>query len=134
MSIQYTKKEIRTWALVMAAILAAVGTIQFFVWSHIQTASVLWIISAAFLLTGLLIPKLLKPIFWLWLKLATALAWLNTRLILGIVFFLVFTPVGLLLRLLRKDLLKERWDSDASSYWIRRSDKPMDPQSYEKQY
>lgn len=134
MNTKYTSKEIRIWALVMAAILTAVGAIQFILWSHVRTANTFWILAVVFLSLGLIYPMLLKPIYWGWLKFAAALAWVNTRLILGIIFYLVFTPVGLILRLLRKDLLKQRWESNANSYWIKRPDDPFDPSRYEKQY
>jgi len=49
-------------------------------------------------------------------------------------FYLVFTPIGLILRLLRVDLIKQRWDRDASTYWIRRPSKTFDPANYERQY
>ena len=134
MTIQSTKKDIRTWALVLAAAFTVVGGVQYLGWGHVRTATIFWILAAFFLLSGLLIPTILKPIYWLWLKFAAALAWFNTRLIMGLMFFLVFTPIGLVLRLLRIDLIKQRWDSKASSYWIPRSDDPFDPSRYENQY
>lgn len=134
MNTKYTSKEIRIWALVMAAILTAVGAIQFIVWGHLRTANTFWILAVVFLSLGLIYPMLLKPIYWGWLKFAAALAWVNTRLILGVIFYLVFTPVGLILRLMRKDLIKQRWDANANSYWIKRPDEQFDPSRYEKQY
>ena len=134
MAAKSTKKEIRLWALVMAAILFVIAGIQYLIWAHTRTATVFWLLCAFFLLFGLIMPGALKPIYKLWLKFAAVLAWVNTRLILGLMFYLVFTPIGLLLRLLRVDLIKQRWDRDASTYWIRRPSKTFDPTNYEKQY
>ncbi len=131
---QFTKKEIRTWALIMSVILIAVGAIQYFVWDHVRTAAVFWVLSAIFLTSGLLFPFVLRPVYRGWLKFAAALAWFNTRLIMGLIFYLIFSPIGLILRLLRVDLIKQRWDSEAKSYWIKRPDDPFDPSRYEKQY
>lgn len=127
-------KEIRTWALVMAAAFTVVGAVQYLGWAHVRTATIFWILAAFFLCVGLLVPGVLKPVYWLWLQFAAALAWFNTRLILAIVFFLIFTPVGLILRLLRIDLIKQRRDPNASTYWIQRPDDPLDPRRYENQY
>ena len=90
--------------------------------------------AAFFLFIGTLAPGLLKPVYRVWLKFAAMLAWINTRLILGLMFYLVFTPIGLILRLLRIDLIKQRWDGKAETYWIRRSDDAFDRSRYEKQY
>ncbi len=130
----YTSREIRLWAVILAGVLTAVAAVQYFVWGHERAAAVFWVLAVIFLVNGLLFPRLLKPVYYLWMKLAAALAWFNTRLILGIVFFLIFTPIGLILRLLRVDLIKQRWDEKAKSYWIKRPEEPFDPSNYEKQY
>jgi hypothetical protein len=134
MTSKVTPKEIRVWALVMTAVLAAIGVVQYLVWSHTRAASIFWIIAALFFLPGLLFPLALKPVYRLWLILAAGLAWFNTRLILSLTFFLIFTPLGIILKLLGKDLIKEKWDRQAASYWIERPDEPLDPSRYEKQF
>ncbi|MCE5270112.1 SxtJ family membrane protein, partial [bacterium] len=70
----------------------------------------------------------------LWMKLAHALGWFNTRLLLILVFYLVLTPVGLLMRLFGKRPLSLGWDKDAPSYWIEREKKPFDPAQCEKHF
>jgi hypothetical protein len=131
---QYTPKEIRTWASLTALILAVIGLIQFLVWSHHRTATIFWIIAACLFLPGIALPMLLKPVYWLWLKFAGALAWFNTRLLMFLVFYLVFAPIGIILRIMRIDLIKQKWSKKAESYWVRRSDTPLDESRYEKQY
>ncbi len=69
------------------------------------------------MLLGTAWPALLRPLHFVWMKLATALGWVNTRIILAILFFLIFTPLALLRRLLRKDPLGLRWDEGESTYW-----------------
>ena len=134
MKAEFTPREIRIWAIVMTTVLTVVGGVQYLIWGHERAALIFWILATAFLLPGLLFPAALKPVYRLWLKFAAALAWFNTRLILTLAFSLVFAPIGLILRLLRADLIKERWDPDASSYWVDRPDKPFDRSNYEKQY
>ncbi|MBU1880516.1 hypothetical protein KKA08_00680, partial [bacterium] len=129
-----TNKEIRQWAWVLAAVMTIVGLIQYFGWGHIQTATGFWIAAGFFLVIGTLIPVVLKPVYKGWLVLAAGLAWFNTRLILSIVFFLIFAPAGLVLRLFRVDLIKQRWNAKAESYWIDRSDQAFDRDRYENQY
>lgn len=127
-------KDIRVWALVFTGALIVVGSVQFLLWQHQRAATICWILAACFLLPGLLVPSALTPIYKGWLKFAALLAWVNTRLILGLTFFLVFTPLGILMRLLGKDLIKERWEAKATSYWIEKEKIPFDRTRYEKQY
>ena len=61
------------------------------------------VISAVFFALALILPVSLKYVYILWMKLALVLSWINTRLILFIIFYLVFAPVGLAMRLFNVD-------------------------------
>ena len=61
-------------------------------------------------------PIILRPVFKLWLKVAHAIGWFNTQLLLSIVFILIFTPTGLVMRLLQKDLMKRKMLAE-KTYW-----------------
>ena len=75
------------------------------------------IISIIFLILGLLNSKLLNPLNILWFKFGIVLGKIISPLIMGIIFFLVVTPTGLIMRLLKKDILNLRYNRN-SSYWI----------------
>ena len=75
-----------------------------------------WAAAAGCLLVGLTIPGILRWPFWLWMKLALALGWFNTRLILGLFFYLCLTPIGGAMRLAGRDPLRRRWDPAAPTY------------------
>ena len=75
------------------------------------------IISLIFLILGLLNSKILAPFNKLWFKFGMFLGKIISPLIMGIIFFLVVTPIGLLMRLLGKDLLNLKYN-DKQSYWI----------------
>jgi hypothetical protein len=79
-----------------------------------------------------LAPSVMTPIHIGWMTLAFLLGWFNTRLLLGIFFYLIITPVGLLMRALGKDLLNEKFDRSAGSYWVKKDRKPFDAQGYER--
>ena len=91
-------------------------------------------IGGLLLLTGLLWPISLKYVYRGWMKFAFAAAWLNTRLILSLMFYLVMTPVAALLKLFGKRPLVLHWDKQAPTYWIRREKVPFDPTRYEKHF
>ena len=83
----------------------------------------LWslVISIIFLLLGLINSKILNPFNKLWFKFGIFLGKIISPLIMGIIFFLVVTPIGLLMRLLNKDLLNLKFNNN-SSYWIEKTE------------
>ncbi len=88
--------------------------------------------SLFFLSTGLWAHPVLKPIYVGWMSFAFALGWINTRIILGLVFFLIFTPAGLVIRMLGKDPLRLRFDRQARSYWVKRKAQGFNKKRYEQ--
>ena len=77
-----------------------------------------WPLGALFILWGLLHPGSLGPVYCGWMKFGHAIGWFNTRLILGLVFFAVFFPVAIMLKLLRKDPMAMKLDAGAESYRV----------------
>ena len=77
------------------------------------------IISIIFLLLGLINSQILTPLNILWFKFGMLLGRFVSPIVMGLVFFLVVTPTGLIMKLFNKDLLKLR-KNKKSSYWIKR--------------
>ena len=77
------------------------------------------IISLIFLVLGLLNSKILSPLNKLWFKFGIFLGKMISPLIMGIIFFLVVTPIGLVMRIFGKDLLRLKKDN-SNTYWINR--------------
>ena len=75
------------------------------------------IVSLVFLLLGLINSKILSPLNKLWFKFGIFLGKIISPIIMGIIFFLVVTPIGLLMRLLGKDLINLKYNNN-KSYWI----------------
>ena len=82
----------------------------------------LWsiIISIIFLILGILNSNILTPLNKLWFKLGLFLGKIISPIIMGIIFFLILTPIGLIMRLLGKDVLNLRYNMN-KSYWIKKS-------------
>jgi hypothetical protein len=117
------KQELRKFGFVFAAGLVLIFGL-FFPWIlEKPSPSWPWIVAAVFAGSALILPQMLKPVFLLWMKIGHALGWINTRIILGIVFFLLFAPVALLFHLLGKDPMHRQLDANASTYRVN-SEKP----------
>ena len=82
----------------------------------------LWslVVSLIFLILGILNSKFLSPLNKLWFKFGILLGKIISPIIMGVIFFLVVTPTGLIMRLLKKDVLKLNFN-DSKSYWIEKS-------------
>ena len=78
------------------------------------------IISTIFLILGLLNSKILTPLNKIWFKFGILLGKIVSPLIMGIIFFLVVTPIGFIMRLLGKDLLNLKYNKN-KSYWIEKN-------------
>ncbi len=77
------------------------------------------ILSFIFLILGILNSKLLKPLNKIWFKFGLILGKLVAPIVMGIVFFFVVTPTGLIMKILRKDLLNLK-KNNSTTYWIKR--------------
>lgn len=91
-------------------------------------------VSISFLALALIRPSLLAPLNRLWLKFGALLHSITSPIILGIMFFLVILPIGLLMRLLGKDFLRLRFDNNTPSYWIKREPPGPDKSSLNRQF
>ena len=78
------------------------------------------LISLIFLVLGLLNSKILSPLNKIWFKFGILIGKIVSPLIMGIIFFLVVTPIGFIMRLLRKDLLNLKYNKN-KSYWIEKN-------------
>lgn len=126
------KNDLRKFSVTMFVALAIIGT--FLIFRHKE--SYVWFYSAGslLLLTGIFAAGVLKPVYILWMKLALMLSWINTRLILLVIFYLIFTPVGLIIRLFKIDLLDKRIEKARDSYWKKGEGKEFLLQGYERQF
>ena len=79
------------------------------------------VISLLFLILGLLKSKILTPLNKLWFKFGIYLGRIISPIIMGIIFFLVVTPIGFVMRLLGKDVLNLKYHKN-KSYWIEKND------------
>lgn len=110
--IKKEKRDIRIVFLIFCAIFGV------FAWRHHPSI-------ASYVLMGLILimlpliafsPIILRPVFRLWLKVAHAIGWFNTQVLLSVVFILIFIPTGLVMRLFRRDPMKRKMATE-ETYW-----------------
>lgn len=110
-----TDADLRKFGLVMAAPLTVLAAVTWWrqtgAWSYLAGA------AAAFLLLGLAVPRSLRLVEALWMKFAEVMGTVMTYVVLVLAFFLVFTPMGLVMRILGKRQLTLEPDRKVASYW-----------------
>lgn len=114
---QPTRKQFRDFGLMFGVVLTGIGLYQLYNDTAETARYVLWMLGGVFFITGLATPMVLKPIYTVWMKFAFALGWVNTRIIITLIFFLVVTPIGLIMRILKRDLLAEKINKNTETYW-----------------
>lgn len=77
-----------------------------------------WIVAVVFWAWALLLPQTLDPFYQLWARFGLVMGWINTRLILGIIFYLIITPMSLVMYAIKRDVMQRQWKRDASTYRI----------------
>jgi hypothetical protein len=92
-------------------------------------------LGIALIALGAALPKLLKPVYLVWMSAAVVLGFIVSNVLLTLLFVLVITPIGLLARVCGKDFLLLKLDRSAASYWIaRKSTSPREPSAYDRQF
>jgi len=131
-NIKSRRRDLRSFGLTMGVVLGIIGGVL--LWRNREFYPYFLIASGVFFSLGLLLPDLLKPLHKAWMSLAVVMGWVMTRFILFALFFLVVTPIGLLARLLSRDMLRLKIDRDSSSYWIKRSGNDVRRADHERQF
>jgi len=130
--IDQNPKVMRLFGFLMAGLFLIFSIIIWFKHRHesppFTTSGYVFVILAvlAFLI-AIVSPKLLKPLNTCMVFVAMIIGWFMTRFILFSLFYLVFFPIGLMLRLTKHDAMRKKMLPDQPSYWQKRPDEAYDP-------
>lgn len=130
---QPSAKELRVFALLLVPFLALVAWFVAARWEAHTAAGL--ILGAAMVLgcAGLAWPAVLRPVYQVWMIAVFPIGWTISHLAMALLFYLVFTPVGLIMRACGRDPLERQWDRAARTYWKPRSPNP-DKKRYFRQF
>ena len=131
-NIKSEKKDLRNFGITFGVVLGILSGLLW--WKGKDTYTVFAILSIGFFFFGFVLPTLLKPLQKLWMMFAVVMGWFMTRLILSILFYIVFTCIGLVFRLFGKKFLNLTIDKSKKSCWIYREPVPFTKERYEKQF
>ncbi len=126
-------KDLRQFGIALAGILTVFGTIHH-MRHHLLPAQWFAGVGIAVLCVALLAPRLLKPVYTIFLKVAHAIGWFNTRVILILIYYAILTPIAFIVKMCGKDFLNEKIEKNISSYWSTRQSTKSTKEQLEKQF
>lgn len=131
-TIVYTDKNLKNFCWLWAGIFLLCAGISWWRagiwWSYLAPLSLFFALLAFFC------PGISKPFYTLWMMLATILSFITINVLLTVFFFLVITPISIILRLCGKSFFPLRPEKNRSSYWIKKDLKSYNPKHMEKQF
>ena len=131
-NIKSEKSDLRNFGITVGIILLIISGFLF--WKEKESFQIFLAIGITLCLTAITIPSVLKPVYWIWMIFAIILGWFMTRLILSLLFYFIFTAIGLTSRFFGKQFLELRWDKSKESYWNFRTNENLQNKNYEKQF
>jgi hypothetical protein len=118
-----SRKELRQFGLLVGAVFTVMG-----LWPLVFRGEPLrlWAVGIGGLLIafGGILPQLLAPIHKGWMWVGHILGWINTRILLGIMFYALVTPMGIVFRLMGKDTMRRAFAESSTTYRVVRSPRP----------
>ena len=131
-NIKSEKSDLRKFGITIGVILLVIAGFLF--WKEKESFQILLTFGITSCILGIVIPFILKPIYWVWMIFATILGWIMTRVILSLLFYIIVTPIGLIPRFFGKQFLELRWDKSKESYWNFKTNEHLKKENYEKQF
>ena len=121
------KSGLRKFGITTGAIIVVLFAF-FFPWVFVMKSMPLWPWIAAGILwvPALILPGMLRPVYAGWMRIGHAIGWVNTRIILAVLFYLLVLPMGLIMRLFAKDPMAKKLDKAIPSYRINCVSDPKD--------
>ena len=114
------KSSNKNFGIIMAIFFVIIALWPKFYGNEIRIWSI--VVSFIFIFFALLFPRYLETLNILWTKFGFLLGKIIAPIIMMIIFFLIVTPIGLIMRLSQKDILKLKKDKNSSTYWINKTD------------
>jgi hypothetical protein len=125
-------RDLRKFGLLVGVVFALIGVALLL--RHRAAAPYFLSAGALLILPGLIVPRVLKPVYLAWMTLAILLGFVVSGILLILLFFLVITPIGWVARCLGNDFLNLKLDRTAASYWRPRERRAKSPAEYERQF
>ena len=131
-NIKGDKSDWEKFGITMGIILVIIGFSL--LWKKNNYFEYFFFLAAAFFVSGLILPSVLKPVYKAWMALSVVMGFIMTRIIMVIIFYLIVTPLRLVASMAGKEFLDMKIDKSVKSYWIVREKTQRVKSDYERQF
>ena len=125
-------KELRKFSIILFLGFGILGLLVF--WRKGEAGLILCGVALALLLCGLTRPQFLVYPYKGWMALSSILGFLMTHVILSLMYYIVFTPIGIVMRIFGRDILNKQFNRNEKTYWIKREQNVFGKERYEKMF
>lgn len=132
-SSQIDLKKVKKFGFTFACVLLVAGSINFLK-GHVDLSVWFCSFSIVFVSLAIFSPRFLAPVYMVFTKIARVIGWINTRIILCLVFYCMVTPIGFAMRFFKKDPIEKQIDKHKKTYWIKKECIAEDITYYEKPF
>ncbi len=134
LNVNVSRRELRQFAGIwFPAFFVLVGGFALHWGGSLSAVGAIWVVVASISVVGFFVPRFIRPIFVGWMYAVYPIGWVISHLIMAAIYYLVMTPIGLLIRAMGREPFQRRADPSLPTYWIvRRTDDRME--SYLRQF
>lgn len=112
-----SKKELKVFGAMLLAFFALVGGLVWWKFESRQAAQTIWTVGAVLTLVYFSLEPLRLYVYRGWMYAAYPIGWTVSHVLLGLIFYGVITPIGLIMRLLGRDPMQRGFEPNAATYW-----------------
>lgn len=112
-----SRRELNWFGVLFALFFAIVGAVVMWKFGSVRTAQIIWGVAAVITVVYYALPPVRRLLYLGWMYAAYPIGWTVSHVLLGVIYYLVMTPIGLVMRLAGRDGLEQRIDRSADTYW-----------------
>ena len=128
-----SRRELFIFGALFALFFGLIGGLIWWRFQAPTVAYVLWSVGAFITILFYAVRPIRKPIYLAWIHLAFPIGWVISHVAMALIYYLVFTPIGLIMRLFGRDPMERRFDRGAETYWTPHQPSE-DPARYFRQF
>jgi hypothetical protein len=128
-----SERELTWFGVLLGVFFALVGAMAWWRFDAPGVARVLWGLGILLPAVFFLVRPLRKPMYLGWTYLFFPIGWFLSHLLLTLIYYLLLTPLGWLMRLVAGDPMRRLWEPEADTYWVKRPE-TTDAARYFRQY
>ena len=113
-------RQLRSFGILLGFFVPVFGALVWWRTGHLDAGIPIWIVGGLLAVLYWLVPALRRPVYVGWMHAAFPIGWTVSHTLMAAVYYLVITPIGLIIRAAGRDPLLRRFDRSAPTYWVSR--------------